>query len=251
MRHLTLMLPVLLAAGTQATAQIGPPRPRAPACGWSLGVGLHNVNSTWMPYEYDVARTRAYFEGSYGFNDSLEGFARVGGSDWVINEVESYEPGDGHDIASQGYPAFFSGGLRGALWQGEVWSIGAALEAAWYPGMQKDIRWDFDVYQRLMFDPTVEFNIGLSVGCNLGAGVLYAGPLVHFAYTGADVITHEFGPGWDVEEDVDALTIRDKGGLGGFLGWRMPLGEGGWGFQVEGAVLYGGFGGAIGIFRGS
>jgi hypothetical protein len=30
----------------------------------------------------------------------------------------------------------------------------------------------------------------------------------------------------------------------------MPLGENGWHLQIEGAVLYGGFGGAIGFYKG-
>jgi hypothetical protein len=232
-----------------AWSQFGPPQPRAAACCYSLGVGLHNVNSTWTPYDYEVARSRIFVEGSYGFNDSLEGFARVGGSDWVINDVETYEPGKRHDVSSEGYPAFASLGLRGALWECEGWSIGASLEAAWYAGIEKYIRWDYDVYQRLYIDSTVEFNIGLSLGCDLGVGLLYLGPLIHFGYASGDVRTHEFGPGWDTEDDIDALNVRDKGGLGAFLGWQMPLGEGGWHFQLEGSVLNGGFGGAIAFFK--
>jgi len=249
MRYVSALLPLLVLASGQARAQIGPPLTRAPAHGFSLGVGLHNVDSTWMPYDYDVARNRVYLEGSLGLNDSLEAFGRVGGSDWVINDVESYEPGKDHDISSHGYPAFFSGGLRGTLWEGETWSIGVSLETAWYSGLEKDIRWDYDVYQTLIFDPTLEFNAGVSLGCRLGVGILYGGPLVHFAYTSVDVRTHEFGPDWDVEEEIDVLTIRDKGGLGAFLGWCMPLGDAGWHCQLEGAALNGGFGIGVGFFR--
>jgi hypothetical protein len=241
---------VLMLAGS-ASAQIGPPQPRATACCSSLGVGLHNVNSTWMPYEYDVARTRIYIEGSYAFSDSLEGFGRVGGSEWVINDVETYEPGKQHDVSSEGYPAFFSGGIRGMLWECEGLSIGASLEAAWYAGLEKYIRWDYDVYQRLFIDSTVEFNAGLSLGCDLGTGIVYVGPLIHFGYASADVRTHEFGDDWDVEDDIDELNVRDKGGWGAFLGWLMPLSEDGWKLQVELSVLQGGFGGAIGFFKAS
>jgi len=79
--------------------------------------------------------------------------------------------------------------------------------------------------------------------------VLYGGPLVHFGYNRVDVRTHEFGPDWDVEDRIDALTIRDKAGCGGFLGWRSPIGENGWHVQFEGAGLRGGFGGALGFYR--
>jgi hypothetical protein len=249
MRRLVLMLTLLVLAPVQARAQFGPPQPRAACYGYSLGVGVHNVNSTWMPYDYDIARNRVYFEGSFGFNESLEGFARVGGSNWVINDVASYEPDEDHDISSDGYPAFVSGGIRAKLLECEGWSIGVSVEAAWYSGLEKDIRWDYDVYQTLLFDPPLEINAGLSLGCNLDPCVLYAGALLHFGYTRADVRTHECGPGWDVEEDIDALTIRDKAGFGAFVGWQIPLGEDGWQLQLEGAVLRGGFGAAIGIFK--
>lgn len=240
-----------LLSGAAAQAQFGPPQPRAPAGGCSLGVGLHNVTSTWIPYEYEINRNRIYLEGSLGFNDSLEAFCRLGASDWVINDVETYEPGKDRDISSQGYPAFVGGGLRGNLWECEAWSIGLSLETALYAGVERDIRWDYNVYQRLFFDPTLEINVGLPIGCDLGAGLLYAGPLLHFGYTTADVRTHEFGPDWDVEDKINELNVRDKAGVGAFLGWRMPLGENGWHLQVEGAVLQGGFGGAIGIYKAS
>ena len=115
--------------------------------------------------------------------------------------------------------------------------------------MEKYIRWDHDVYQKLFFDPTLEFNVGLPIGCNLGVGVLYFGPSIHFGYVNADVRTHTFGPNWDVEEEINAINVRDKAGLGGFIGWQMPLGASGWSLQAEGTVLQGGFGIAIGFYK--
>jgi hypothetical protein len=202
-----------------------------------------------MPYDYMIDRNRVYLEGSYGFNDRLEAFGRVGGCDWVVNDIETYRPGLVHDAHAEGYPAFLSGGLRGKAWQIDRWSIGASLEAAWYSGLKQTIRWNYDVYQELFFDSTVEINSGLSVGCQLGMSILYGGPLVHFAYTRADVRTHKFGPDWDVEDSIDDRTIRDKAGWGGFLGWQAPLGDNGWHVQFEGSALRDGFGGAIGFFR--
>ena len=211
--------------------------------------GVHNTNNRWLPYDYDVARSRIYLEGSYGFTGVLEGFSRVGASDQVIGDIDSFRPGMARDVSSDGYPAFLSGGLRGKAWQFGNASIGASLEAAWYFGQERTIRWKHDVYQELLFDPTVEINAGVTVGYDLGRSVVYAGPLVHFGYIRADVRTHEFGPDWDIEEHVDALTIRDKGGCGGLLGWRAPLGENGWHLQIEGAGLAGGFAGSVGLFR--
>ncbi len=203
-----------------------------------------------MPYDYDIDRNRIYFEGSYGFTDSLEAFGRVGVSDWVINDIESYQPGMTRDVSSDGYPAFLSGGLRGTAWQfGEGWSVGGSLEAGWYSGLERSIRWNYDAYQELLFDPTVEINAALSVGYDLGRGVVYGGPLLHFAYNRVDVRTHKFGPNWEIEDSVNALTIRDKGGWGGLVGWRTPIGENGWQLQLEGAGLCGGFAGAVGFFR--
>ncbi len=203
-----------------------------------------------MPNDYDVARNRMYFEGSYGFTDSVEAFGRVGVSDWVVNDIETFQPGMARDVSADGSPpAFLSGGLRGKAWQFGRLSIGGSLEAAWYSRMDRVIRWNYNVYQELFFDPAVEITAALTVGCNIGRGVLYGGPLVHFAYTRVDVRTHEFGPDWEVEDSVNAVTIRDKAGCGGFLGWRTPIGQRGWHLQLEGAGLYRGFAGSLGLFR--
>jgi len=244
---ITLLL--WLPASLPAWAQIGPPQSRARRHGYSLGVGVHNVESRWMPYDYDVARNRIYIEGSFGFTDCVEAFGRAGVSDWVVNDVESYEPGLTHDVSSDGYPAFVSVGVRGKGWQFGRVSVGGSIEAAWYAAFEKNVRWDYDVYQELLFDSTVEITAALSVGCDLGRSVLYAGPLVHFGYNRVDVRTHEFGADWDVEDSVDALTIRDKGGCGGFVGWRAPIGRNGWHIQLEGAGVTGGCAGALGFFR--
>ena len=106
MRYVPWTTLLLLLPGLPASAQIGPPQPRAQRHGYSLGVGVHNVRSRWMPYDYDVARNRIYFEGSYGFTDSVEAFGRAGVSDWVINDIESFRPGMTRDVSSDGYPAF-------------------------------------------------------------------------------------------------------------------------------------------------
>lgn len=249
MRYVAWITLGLLMSGLPAWAQIGPPQPRAQCHGYSLGVGMHNAHSVWMPYDYEVARNRVYLEGSYAFNESMEIFGRAGGSDWVVNDIETYRPGISHDVSSDGYPAFLSGGLRGKAWQWGPVTVGASLEAAWFPGLRKAIRWDHDVYQELYFDSTIEINTGLSLGYPLGRSVVYCGPSLHFAYTRVDVRTHEFGPDWEIEDSIDALTIRDKAGWGGFLGWYTPLGENGWHLQLEGAGMSGGFQGAIGFFR--
>ncbi|OHB80777.1 MAG: hypothetical protein A2V98_04545 [Planctomycetes bacterium RBG_16_64_12] len=250
MRYVPLTTLLLLLAGLPASAQIGPPQPRAQQHGYSLGVGVHNVQSRWMPYDYDVARNRIYFEGSYGFTDGVEAFGRVGVSDWVINDVESFRPGMTRDVSTDGSPpAFLSGGLRGKAWQFGRVSIGGSLEAAWYSGLERNVRWNYDAYQELFFDSTVEITAALTVGYDLGRSVVYGGPLLHFGYNRVDVRTHEFGPDWDIEDSIDALTIRDKGGWGGFFGWRTSIGENGWHLQLEGAGLRGGFAGALGFFR--
>jgi hypothetical protein len=250
MRYAALTTLLLLLAGMRAPAQIGPPGPRAQRHGYSLGVAVHNVHSRWVPCDLDVARNRIYFEGSYGFTERVEGFARVGVSDWVINDLESFRPGMIRDVSTDGSPpAFLSGGLRGKTWHFGRASIGGSLEAAWYSGMDRIIRWNYDVYQELFFDSTVEITAALSVGYDLGRSVLYGGPLLHFGYNRVDVRTHEFGPDWDIEETIDAFVIRDKGGCGGFLGWRTPIGENGWHLQIEGAGLRGGLAGALGFFR--
>jgi len=244
-----IVLAGLLAWALPVQAQIGPPQPRARPLDFSLGVGLHNVDSTWTPYDYDISRNRVYFEGSFAFTDSIEIFGRVGGSDFVINEVATYEPDEDHDVASESYPMFFSGGVRGTLWASDGWSLGGSCEVGMYSGIEKNIRWDYNVYQTLLIDPPIEINLGLSFGCELGGTVLYAGPLLHFGYTSVDIHTHKFGRNWEVEDEVNALTIRDKAGIGAFAGWQVPLGENGWQLQLEGAVLKGGFGIGVGIFR--
>lgn len=250
MRYVPWTTLLLLLAGLRASAQVGPPQPRAERHGYSLGVGVHNVHCRWMPYDYDVARNRIYFEGTFGFTDCVEAFGRVGVADWVINDIESYRPGMTRDVSTDSSsPAFLSGGIRGKAWQFGRVSVGGSLEAAWYSGMDSVIRWNYDVYQELLFDPTVEITAALSVGYDLGRGVLYGGPLLHFGYNRVDVRTHEFGPDWDVEDSVNALTIRDKGGWGGFFGWRTPIGQNGWHLQVEGAGLRGGLAGALGFYR--
>lgn len=249
MRYILWTTLLLLLAALPASAQIGPPEPRAAGHGYSMGVGMHNVVSRWMPYDYDIARNRIYFEGSYGFTDCVEIFGRAGVSDWVVNDIESFRPGLTRDVSSDGYPAFFSGGIRGKGWQWGRVSIGGSFEAAWYSGLERSVRWDYYVYQELLFDSTVELTAALPVGYDLGRGVVYGGPLVHFGYTRVDVRTHEFGPDWDVEESIDEVTIRDKCGCGGFFGWRTPLGHNGWQLQLEGTGLVGGFGGALGFFR--
>jgi hypothetical protein len=231
-----------------ATAQFGPPQTRAPSQGYSLGIGLHNVQSDWT-YDYTIARNRAYFEGSIGLSDCCEIFARLGGSNWVINDIESFQPGMLRDVSSDGYPAFLSGGVRGSSCVNGTWSIGISIEVAVYSRMEETIRWTFDTYQELHFDPTVEINGGMSIGYNLEHGILYGGPLIHFGYAMADIRTHTFGSDWSVRDSIDALTIRDKAGVGGFVGWQRPIGENGWNLQVEGSALRGGFGGAISCFK--
>lgn len=248
MRSLTALL--LLLVGVPASAQIGPPQPRAEQHRYSLGVGVDNVASRWTFNDLDVARQRIYVEGSYGFTDSVEAFGRAGISDWVINDIATFRPGLTQDVSTDGSPpGFLSGGLRGKMWQVDRWSIGGSLEIGWYSGMDRYIRWNYNAYQELLFDPTVEITAALPVGCDLGRGVVYGGPLLHFGYSRLNVRTHTFGPDWGVEDSIRALTIRDKGGYGGFLGWRTPIGENGWHLQLEGAGLRGGLAGALGFYK--
>jgi len=58
MRYILWTTLLLLLAALPASAQIGPPEPRAAGHGYSMGVGVHNVVSRWMPYDYDIARNR-------------------------------------------------------------------------------------------------------------------------------------------------------------------------------------------------
>jgi hypothetical protein len=153
------------------------------------------------------------------------------------------------DISSDGYPAFWSGGLRGTPWEHDPWSIGVSLEVALYSGMEETVRWNYDTYQELHFDPTVEINAGLSVGYSFGSSILYAGPLLHLGYMSADARTHVFGPDWSVQDSVNSVTIRDKPGWGCFIGWQRAFADGDWNIQLEGSVLSGGFGGAISCFK--
>ena len=251
MRYAALTPLLLLLLDVPTSAQVGPPMPRAERHGYSLGVGLHNVQSCWMPNDYEVARNRMYFEGSYGFTDRVEGFARAGVSDWVVNDIETYKPGMARDVSTDGSPpGFVSGGLRGEMWRFGRFSIGGSAEAAWYCGMDRFVRWNYDVYQELLFDSTFELTAALPIGCDLGRGVVYGGPLLHFGYSRLNVRTHKFDVNWEVEDTIHALTIRDKGGCGGFLGWRTPLGENGWHLQLEAAGLRGGFAGALAFYRG-
>jgi hypothetical protein len=246
MRLGSLILAAFLICST-ASAQFGPPQTRATNQGCSLGVGLHNVQSEWT-YDYTIARNRIYVEGSFGLSDCSEIFGRVGGSNWVINDVHSFQAGRLHDVSSDGYPAFLSGGMRGTAWGNGAWSIGISLEVAVYSGMEQTIRWTYNTYQELHFDPTVEINGGISIGYNLEQGVLYGGPLIHFGYAMADIRTHTFGSDWAIRDTIDGLTIRDKAGVGCFVGWQRPIGGRGWTLQLEGSVLRGGFGGALSCF---
>jgi hypothetical protein len=129
------------------------------------------------------------------------------------------------------------------------WSLGASAEFASYAGQERAIRWDHDIYQELHFESVFEMNFGLSIGCQVGQTMLYGGPLLHFGYTTVDVRTHEFGDDWEVEDSIQAETIRDKAGLGAFFGLDRGLGEAGWRLQLEGAGLRNGLGGALGIYR--
>lgn len=224
--------------------------PRAQRHGYSLGVGVHNVSSSWAPNDYDIARNRLYFEGSYGFSDRVEGFARAGISDWVVNDVETYRPGMVRDISTDGSPpGFVAGGLRGEMARFARVTVGGSVEAAWHCGMDRFVRWNYNVYQELLFDPAFEITAAFPVGCDLGRTVLYGGPLLHFGYSRLNVRTHTFDADWEVEDTIHALTLRDKAGVGGFLGWRAPLGEKGWHLQLEAAGLRGGFAGALGFYR--
>jgi len=208
------------------------------------------VHSRWMPNDYDVARNRMYFEGSYGFTDRVEGFGRVGVSDWVINDIETYQPGMIRDVSTDGSPpGFVSGGLRGEMWRLGRFSVGGSCEAAWYSGMERNIRWNYNAYQELLFDSTFEITAALPVGYDFGRSVVYGGPLLHFGYNRLNVRTHKFDADWEIEDTIHALTIRDKGGCGGFLGWRAPVGENGWHLQLEAAGLRGGVAGSLGFFR--
>lgn len=249
MRNVTLATLLVLCAATPSSGQIGPPQPRAEAQSYSLGIGVHNARSRWTPYDYTVDRNRIYAEGSYGVSDWIEAFGRVGGSDWVINDVRTLRPDMGRDVHADGYPAFLSGGLRGKAWQSGRWSLGASFDTSWYGSAKETIRWTYNVYQELYVDPTVEINAALSIGCDVGRGVVYGGPLLHFAYTRIDVRTHEFGPDWEIEDRIDDRTVRDKGGWGGFVGWRTPLGDNGWHLQLEGTALRDGLGGALSFYR--
>lgn len=95
----------------------------------------------------------------------------------------------------------------------------------------------------------MEINAGLPFGYTLGRGIIYGGPLLHFGYARADIRTHTVRPNWNIVDSIDALTIRDKAGVGGFLGWQSPIGDNGWHLQFEGSALAGGLGGAIGLYK--
>jgi hypothetical protein len=244
-----VLIALLALISKEASAQIGPPLTRTENGGYSLGLGMQNVSSRWLPYDYQVDRNRVYLEGSHGLDECFEIFARAGGSNMVINEVESWQPGYQRDVSSDGYPLFGSLGVRGCFYGGKRWSFGAALEVALYSGMDKTIRWKQDVFQEIRFDPASEINAGLSVGYQIGRSTIYGGPLIHFGYTRADTRTHYFGSNWSVDDEIDALTVRDKASVGSFLGWQTPLGENGWNLLLEGSTISEGFGGAIAFFR--
>lgn len=243
------LITLILLCCAPARAQFGPPQTRAPALGWSLGVGDQNTTSEWRPYDYLVSRNRIYVEGSYGFTDNVEGFLRAGGADFVVNDVHTWRPNATRDVSSDGYPAFFSGGVRFRALQIGRWSLGGSLEAARYAAQERAIRWSYDIYQELHFDSTLEFNFGLSIGWRIGQqSTLYGGPLLHMAYTNVDVRTNEFGPDWEIEDTLEAITLRDKAGVGGFFGWSSPLGGSAWTVQLEGYALARGLGGAANVY---
>lgn len=249
MKRAVFALLIVLVIVPKTIAQIGPPKTRTESGRYSLGIGMQNLSSRWLPYDYQVDRSRIYLEGSYGLSDYFEVFARAGGSNMVINEVESWRPGYQRDVSSDGYPLFSSLGVRGCFYQGERWSFGAALEAALYSSMDKTVRWKQDVFQEIRFDPTIEITAGLSVGYQIGRSTIYGGPFIHFGYTRADTRTHYFGSSWDVDDKIDALTVRDKASVGSFLGWQTPLGDNGWSLLLEGSTISEGFGGTVAFFK--
>ena len=254
MKRIVMAMVVLSTLVSQAFAQTSPSEIDAPEGDWSYSVGISNTNARWMPYDVVVGISRFQFQGTYhGLSDAVEVRGRIGAANLVFNEVDL--GGSVRDLSSDGYGLFGGLGIQSELWrsENEKWSIAASLDGNVYSAMENTVRSGTNQFKEVRFDPTLEIDAALVAGRKIGEGTVYAGPKVNFSYARADLRTYTFGSSPSVVDEIDALTIRNKGGVSAIAGWETPVGKNGerkrWHIRFEGEMGDGVLGSGLYLIR--
>lgn len=229
---------IFLAADSFVYAgQFGPPEPVSKEGKISLGLGYSYYSAKWKSkdtedwIESKVKQNQAYIQASYGFIKNSEIYLGIGGAD--IKAKDAFDFNNPQDFKDSSKP-FGTIGIKGIFNITPSLGIGPFLQATLLFSDYKDEKTGdisgIPVSATLKYKKPWDVNLGIGFQTKIGDTVLYAGP---FAYwTRAKVEAEATALGITV---TDSTTYKEKNNLGGFAGFRLPLGKG-FNLEVEGQL---------------
>jgi hypothetical protein len=239
----TLSIVALLAAVTvfwtgacYALLEIGSPIPYSPQGGFSAGIGYQYHTSGW---EYDggedlqgesldgedlpgdITQNYLYAQARYGFLPGWEVYVNVGAVDSKVAEVMSPPQVDEAVDFEGDYKIFYGAGLRGLIYGTEKYQVGPFFQYNMYSDYEDELAVSTggqDLTVPVSFVDAYDMNFGLGVNYLVGpVGMLYGGAFAYWVK----------GTGkFEMPQLVLEYDFKEQGSVGGFLGFRLPLGSG-------------------------
>jgi hypothetical protein len=227
---------VVWTGASYALLEIGSPIPYAQRGGFSAGIGYQYYKSGW---EYDggedpeghsldgedlpgdITQNYLYVQARYGFMPAWEAYVNLGATDSRVREVMSPPQVDEAVDFEGDYKVFYGVGLRGLIYGTEKFQVGPFFQYNKYSNYHDDIEvsmQDQDVTIPVGFSDVYDMNFGLAVNYPVGViGMLYGGAFAYWVK----------GTGkFETPQVVLEYDFKEQGSVGGFLGFRLPLGSG-------------------------
>ncbi|NTU43322.1 MAG: hypothetical protein HGA78_09805 [Nitrospirales bacterium] len=181
-----------------------------------------------------------YLQASYKIKN-WQVYGRFGGADLKVNDAFVFD--NVLDFKS-GFKAFGTVGVRGSFPVSSVFSIGPFAEASLFASHDdsesrsyiEDFTGDgindtLYVREKIETNPLEELNLGVSFQANLDKAIIYAGPFLYWseakAHEAVDAVLIDGNTGLPADSLSGSASNKwkEKGNLGGFAGFKIPLGK--------------------------
>jgi hypothetical protein len=203
-----------------AAQELGPPMPYAGKGHVAAGLGYYYYKAQFECDDGEdlpgnVIQNIVFVQASYGVFDGWEIYGRAGMGDVLAEEVEpDLAPG----VDFEGDFKFFGGvGVRGMFKTHLPVAIGPIFQYNFYSGYEDEVIEGVTVEYKDAYD--VSIGVAFAAPSPMGIGLIYGGGFAYWAKaTGA----------FDVPDMqlVMSEDYQEQGSVGGFLGYRLPLGSG-------------------------
>lgn len=249
MKKVVIIISILFITGNMAYAgNFGSPEPTANAGKASLGVGYLYYSSDWKPddtsffgiegvwRETDVKSDQVYIQASFSFVKNWEVYLRFGGADvkvenafWGLKDFKA------------DFKPFGTAGIKGLVYNKGYFGLGPFVQANYiFQNFKDEISGYVDlgggtvvfVSDKRKYKHPWDINVGFAFYIKNEGISLYGGPFIYWGKAKIEDEISVSGSGISIS-DSDSTTYKEKGNLGGYLGVKVPLGEG-FNLEVEG-----------------